>query len=241
VKSGVLDQIRAAGGEVYGVTSEPQRLADRAQEDWELGFECVGDPHQEIPETARERGWLEIYVQTRLDFLKRSSPGFEPTHPKGYFQPGVLVLSREGRVLYRWRSVPSRKNIGGAAVRPTPGHVWSKVQEALATEGPGADVAHDDDPKMDSPEPPWPFFVSLLLANGWFIRPVAFAQRKNGPTANRRIQIAMVRLGFFVALWIAAFAILPPLPVAAALAGWVAWITPKIRWLNLEFQDATRG
>jgi hypothetical protein len=237
VKSGVIDQIRAAGGEVYCVTSEPQRLADRARAEWELDFECVGDPHQEIPETASERGWLEIFVQTRLDFLRQSSPGFEPTHPKGYFQPGVLVLSREGRVLYRWRSVPSRKNVGGAMVRPAPEHVWSSVKAALASGTDGSDAVHDDHPEMDSPSAPWPLFVSLLIANGWFLRPLAFAQKKNGPTPQQRIKIAMVRLGVFAALWIAAFATLPTLPVAAVLAGWIAWIIPKIRWVNLEFQN----
>ncbi len=234
---GVIDKIRAAGGEVYGVTSEPQRLADRAQEEWRLGFECVGDPHQEIPETIRERGWLELFVQTRLDFLKQSSPGFEPTHPKGYLQPGVLVLSRDGRVLYRWRSIPSRKNIGGAAVRPTPEHVWKSVQSALASGSEGEDVAHDDHPEMDAFNPPWTLFVSLLIANGWFIRPLAFAQKKNGPTPQQRIKRAFVKLAGFIALWIAAFATLPTLPVALALGAWVAWIIPKIRWVNQEFQN----
>ena len=237
MKSGVIEQIRAAGGEVYGVTSEPQRLAERAQADWELDFECVGDPHQEIPETANDRGWLEIFVQTRLDFLRQSAPGFEPAHPKGYFQPGVLVLSREGRVLYRWRSVPSRKNVGGALVRPTPEHVWSSVQTALASGNDGADAALDDQPEMDSPAVPWPLFVSLLIANGWFLRPLAFAQKKNGPTPVQRIKVAGVRLGVFAALWVAAFATLPTLPVAVVFVAWIAWIIPKIRWLNLEFQN----
>ena len=41
------------------------------------------------------------------------------SHPKGYFQPGVLALSREGRVLYRWRCRPTRQNVGGASGRPT--------------------------------------------------------------------------------------------------------------------------
>ncbi|MFK7898870.1 MAG: hypothetical protein AB8G23_23775 [Myxococcota bacterium] len=240
MKSDVADQIRAAGGELYGVTSEPQSLADRAQAEWKLDFACVGDPHQEIPETARDRGWLEIFVQTRLDFLRQSAKDFEVTHPKGYFQPGVLVLSREGRVLYRWRSVPSRKNVGGAMVRPTAEHVWSEVQAALAagrnmTDAP--DASYDERPEMDAPETPWPLFASLLIANGWFLRPVAFAQETNGPTALAKIKRAAIRLVVFLALWVVAFATLPTLPVTAALVGWVAWITPKVVWLNREFQN----
>jgi hypothetical protein len=50
----------------------------------------------------------------------------------------------------------------------------------------------------------------------------------------RSARNAMVRLGVFAALWIAAFATLPTLPVSAALIG---WIIPKIRWVNLEFQN----
>jgi len=235
--SGVVEKIRAAGGEVYGVTSEPQVLADRAQEGWRLGFDCVGDPHHEITATASERGWLELFVQKRLGFLKRSSAEFDPKHPKGYFQPGVLVLSRGGRVLYRWRSVPSRKNVGGAMVRPTPEHVWSQVQTAMAAGEAGEDVAHDDNPQMDAKNPPWPLFVLLLIANGWFVNPVGFGQEKKGPTPQQRSVRAALRLVGFIALWVAAFATLPTLPVAAALVAWVAFITPKIRWLNLEFQN----
>ena len=43
----------------------------------------------------------------------------------------------------------------------------------------------------------------------------------------------------FVAAWIAAFAWLPTPAVALALAGWVAYITPKVRWLGRQFQDVS--
>ena len=60
MSSGVVDAIRAAGGAVYAVTSEPQSLAARAQEEWGLSFECVGDPHQEIAGAARHQGMLDL-------------------------------------------------------------------------------------------------------------------------------------------------------------------------------------
>ena len=234
----MTEQIRAAGGEVYGVTSEPQRLADNAQSEWDLSFECIGDPHQEIPETVRDRGWLEIFVQKRLEFLRQAASDFEPTHPKGYFQPGVLVLSREGRVLYRWRSVPARTNVGGALARPTPEHVWSSVQSAFAAPNDDLDAPYDEKPELDSPSIPWPLFASLLFANGWFWRPLAFSQEKNGPSSIQKIKMAALRLVGFIALWIAAFVMLPKLAVGIALGAWVAWIVPKVRWLGLEFQNA---
>ena len=51
VKSGAVDAIRAAGGEVFGMTSEPQSLATEASKTWEIGFPCIGDPHHEIRDT----------------------------------------------------------------------------------------------------------------------------------------------------------------------------------------------
>jgi len=44
----VVEKIREAGGEVIGITSEPQSLTNEAELDWELPFACVGDPHHEI-------------------------------------------------------------------------------------------------------------------------------------------------------------------------------------------------
>ncbi len=241
MNSGVADKIRAAGGAVYGVTSEPQSLAERAPQEWKLDFACIGDPHHEIADTCRERGWLELFVNPSLEFLQASSTHFDPQHPKGYFQPGVLALSREGRVLYRWRSVPSRKNVGGAVARPTAEHVCSSIQRAL-DEAPGAnDVALDADPPLDGPNIPWLLFASLLIANGWFITPRAFPQRPTGLSVRQRIGIAFARAIGFVALWLLAFATLPTLPVALALATWTAWIVPKVRWLNREFQSVEQS
>jgi hypothetical protein len=48
------------------------------------------------------------------------------------FQPGVLSLASDGRVLYRWRGRPTRKNMGGATERPTAEHVFNRVSSALA-------------------------------------------------------------------------------------------------------------
>ena len=68
---------------------------------------------------------------------------------------------------------------------------------------------------------PWPLFVLLLVANGWFVRARLFLYLPDGPTANRRARSAMVRVAFFLAGWGAAFATLPTLWVGAApRPGW---------------------
>ena len=44
----MVADIRAAGGEVYGITSEPNSLAIEAEEAWKMTIPVVGDPHHEI-------------------------------------------------------------------------------------------------------------------------------------------------------------------------------------------------
>jgi len=230
---GVTDAIRRAGGEVYAITSEPQSLATNAQEDWKTGLVHVGDPHQEIADRCASRGWLSLFKNEFPDRARRSLSGWV-SHPKGYFQPGLLALSREGRVLYRWRCRPDRRNAGGAIARPLPGHVWQRVRAALAEP---ADAPYDDAPVLDSPHVPWPLFVTLLLANGWFLRPVGFDQRPGVDTVPKRQRNALLRIPLFAALWIAAAWVLPVWGVALLFVAWLALIVPGIRMVNASFQN----
>ena len=84
---------------------------------------------------------------------------------------------------------------------------------------------------------PWPLFVALLLANGWFLRPVPFDQRSGEDTFPQRQRNAMLRIPLFVAAWIAAGLLLPMWVVALAFAGWVAKVVPGIRLVNERFQN----
>ena len=237
MKEGITAKVRAAGGEIYAISSEPQALAGRSTTDWRLDFESLGDPHHEISGTCRARGWLDLFVNEQIEFLERStdpSLGWSPSHPKGFFQPGVLVLRQDGRVLYRWRSVPTRKNMGGAVERPTATHVWSAIAAALEGEANATDAALDKNPTLDSRGIPWPLFASLLIANGWFLG-------ARGLKSARHILTAAARLIGFAGAWAAAFVWLPTLPVALALAAWGVFITPKVRSAGREFQDVSGG
>ena len=229
MKEGVVEKIRAAGGEVYAVTSEPQHLADQAREHWELDFESVGDPHQEISRTCSERGWLTLYANAGdLEFLQRGAP-WKVEHPKGYFQPGVLALTSAGRVLYRWRSVPSAENLNGTLARPTAQHAWGAIESSLA-EGDGAsDAAHDDDPVVDSAPPVRALFIAAVIANGWFLGVRSFAYSPGVGSVSARFSAAFSRWLLFFAFWIAAFVFAPAPLVAAALAFWVVWIAWDVR------------
>ena len=235
---GVVDKIRAAGGEIYAVTSEPQRLADDAREDWQLTFEVVGDPHHEIVSTCRDCGWLELVINTRTElFEQQKDSSF--SHPKGYFQPGVLALDKTGRVLYRWRGVPTRSNLGGAVERPTAEYVFEKISAALDTPANAetSDAELDLRPELDSRGIPWPAFMSILTANGWFIKPRPFPHLPNGPPLRRRFLRALSRIPLFILAWVVAFSLLPPVWVGAALVAWVIWIIPQIRFISEQFQS----
>ena len=162
------------------------------------------------------------------------------SHPKGYYQPGVLALSRSGRVLYRWRCRPTRRNAGGAMGRPTPEHVWHSVERARADPVDAPDVAHDDDAVLDSSPTSWPLFIGLLLANGWFLRPQVFDHHAGEWDVPMRIRLAAIRLAGFVAAWVAAAWILPGLIVAVAFGAWALKVWPGVRDIHAGFQNIGR-
>jgi hypothetical protein len=227
------------GGGVYAVTSEPQTLAREARETWGLSFESVGDPHHEIADELRRRGWLHLVVNdTDADFKGVGADWRQ--HPKGYFQPGAIAIARNGRVLYRWRSIPNRRNTGGAAHRAIPAHVWTEIKKALArpADSPNAPL---DDPPADRLTPPWPLFVCLLVANGNFLRPRPFPSLRDGTMPTRRLKAACWKIVAFLGAWGAAFTWLPPGLVLLALVGWAAWITPGLRHVHRAFQNVKEG
>lgn len=234
----MVEAIRRAGGEIYGITSEPQTLATEAGASWGLDFPLVGDPQHEIADPCRERGWLDLYVNRYGDPKNMLSRGTDPpTHPKGYFQPGVLALSRERRVLYRWRAMPTRRNSGGATERPTHAEVWHAIESALAQPG-APDAALATPTRVDMKGIPWPLFLLLLLANGNFWRPKGFALSRRGPDdVGRRARLAMAKLALFAAGWLAAFALLPAGWVALALLFYAAISAPGIVLAHRAFQS----
>ena len=237
--SEVVDAVRAAGGEVYAITSEPQTLATRARDDWQTQIEHVGDPHQEIAADARARGWLDLRVQENTELLQAGT-SWEIQHPKGYYQPGVIALDREQRVLYRWQSVPSRKNVGGATSRPLAPYVWEQIQAARARQT-AEDSKLDENPQLDSPPAPFPLFALILLAHGWFIRPRVFSYQGDGEDPTRKIPKARNRLVGFVLMWILAFLLLPVTWVMTALVIYLPVAAYGVYQVYTRFQNEQRA
>ncbi len=236
MKSGVLDAVRAAGGEVFGMTSEPQSLATEAEEAWEIGFPCVGDPHHEIRDDLRDRGWLSLFANEDYGHLRMRSWA---SHPKGYFQPAVLAVGRGGRILYRWRCRPQYSNMSGAGQRPTPQYVWREIESRLGRDA--SDAPLDEAPEFARKDVSWPVFLSILLAHGWFLRPRAFPLGREGDTPSVPAPKMMRRIRFFTAGWLAAFLVLPATWVAAAFAAWAAVASFGIVEIHRQFQHVPRG
>ncbi len=180
---------------------------------------------------------MSLYVHRGdLEFLQRGAD-WKVEHPNGYYQPGVLVLSNDGRVLYRWRSNPGRSNLFGTVSRPTPEHVLGRVSDALAASAEAGntsrdvvpDAPHDDSPEIDSTPPPLPVFLAMILANGWFLRIKSCAYSPGAPPIQRRFATAGARWLLFIGFWILAAVYLPWALTAVALAGWLAWVRRDMR------------
>ena len=228
-ETGVVDKIRAADGEIYAITSEPQFLADQAREHWKLPFETIGDPHQEIPRVCDGRSWLTLYANRGdTTFIQRGAE-WVVEHPKGFFQPGVLALSKSGRILYRWRSVPSPQNLNGTVARPRAEYVWKAVDTSLAGGDHGGDAAIDENPSVDSNPPPRILFIAALIANGWFIKAQSFIYSPGVDETPQRFARAFKRWPVFIAVWILAYLLLPSTLVTMVLLVWIIWISRDIK------------
>jgi hypothetical protein len=240
-EQGITRAVREAGGEVFGMTSEPQTFASEAQAAWELGYSVVGDPHHEISDALRERGWLSLFVNLRTQMWERGS-GFA-MHPKGYFQPGVIAISRTGRVLYRWRSRPTRKNMGGALERPLAEDVWARIQQALAEPPDAPDVPMDVPERVDM-EAGGPFILAplIMLARGNFVRCTIITLDRDGQERHdeRYVLVALKWLAF-LAGWGAAAWLLPGWAVGSAFAVWLAIATGAIATFYKDFQNVPEG
>ncbi|MFK7898471.1 MAG: hypothetical protein AB8G23_21745 [Myxococcota bacterium] len=153
----------------------------------------------------------------------------------------MLAVTPNGGVLYRWRALPLRENMGGATNRPTAKYVFEQVSAALRKEAssePWEDAALDSDPELDSRGMPWVLFLPLLVSNGKFIDVKTFGQEVGGPSVAVRMKEAAFRVPLFLGAWALGFWLLPKVWVGAALCAWAGWMTPKILRVNRQFQPA---
>lgn len=139
------------------------------------------------------------------------------------------MINQASEILYRWRSVPSEKNLNGTVARPTPDHVWSAIEQSLASGRSGSHAPLDENPEIDAAPPPKLVFIAALVANAWFLGVKSFAYSPGAQSTPKRFAKAFKRWPFFIALWVIAFILLPTLWVSLAALLWVAWIAYDVR------------
>ena len=227
----MLDEIRAAGGEVFGITSEPHSLAVEAEDAWEMNIPVIGDPHHEIKEDLNARGWLDVFCNTDYGHLRERAWS---SHPKGYYQPAIIAIDKFGRVLYRWRCVPKYSNMSGAGARPEARYTWDRMRAAMLSQG---DAKLDRTPVMGAKELSWFKFLLILTAHGWFLRPRAFPLLRDGGKASVTPSDAMRRVYLFVGAWILALLALPVLWVGIAAVVWMLALIPGLIEIHRQFQN----
>lgn len=227
----MVDEIRAAGGEVYGITSEPHSLAAEAETAWGISIPIVGDPHHEIRKDLKARGWLDIFHNEDYGHLRERSWA---SHPNGYYQPAVIAIDKTSRVLYRWRCVPKYSNMSGAGPRPEARYTWESMRASMAGQG---NAEHDRTPVMGAGQLSWPRFLLILLAHGWFLRPKAFPLRRDGGKDTVSPRDAVRRALWFAGAWLAAALLLPLAWVGIAATVWLVLMIPGLIEIHRQFQN----
>ena len=229
----MVAKIRAAGGEVYGITSEPNSLAIEAEDAWNMTIPVVGDPHHEIRRDLKDRGWIDIFYNSDCGHLRARD---WVSHPKGYYQPAVVAIDKSQRVLYKWRCVPKYSNMSGAGARPEPRYVWKKINQAVATFS-EENACYDEKPFMGSEELSWFKFLLVMVGHGWFIRPKAFPLLRDGGKDKVSPKDAMRRWQFFLMAWVLALVVFPVKWVAVVTALWMILLLPGLREIHRQFQN----
>lgn len=227
----MLAQIRAAGGEVFAVTSEPQALAEEAAAEWEIDFPVVGDPHHEIRQQLKERNLIDVFYNEDCGHLRERSWA---SHPKGYYQPAVIALKNNGQVLYRWRCVPKYSNMSGAGARPEASYTWEHIKAGLHSD---VDAEPDQTPTLGAEDLSWPRFLLILTAHGWFVRPRAFPLARAEDKKRVSPGAMMPRVYAFVLLWLLALLVFPAQWVGLAALVWMLVLTPGLLEIHRQFQN----
>ena len=115
----ILPHISATGGKVIAITAEPeQHLPDTINSTGYSG-EVIVDPMNKIAAEMKQRINLNVAIS--------SKSGYE----HGMAQPAILVMKRDGTVLFDWVIVPGVMNLGGAKDRPDLNQVWENVLARL--------------------------------------------------------------------------------------------------------------
>lgn len=198
----MIADIRAAGGDVYGIVAQGQAAADQAKDAWGLDFEQWSDAQVEIARhlNSCEMAKIEIDVAAAEMLASKDPPG--GNYEVGVLQPAIVVVARgnpNGPAALSWSSVSHAGNLGGALGRPSAQETWVAAQAALRGEE-GYGTWRPESTRGQQLPMPLPLFVLALFAHGNFVRPKPFILDDNGngnpkPLLIRSLGKASLALG----------------------------------------------
>ena len=119
------EKVVAAGGQIIAITSQSAEAAQAAHDNWGLDYDVISDPSTNIAQS------FDIDITPKAESPLADHP---TEYPNGMSQSGVVVLNREGEVLYSWAVNPSVVNVFGASDRPMPDLVWAAIDAAKSGE-----------------------------------------------------------------------------------------------------------
>lgn len=128
-----MAEIRAAGGQVFVFSSEPQDYVDAAKRKWGLpGLQMFGDTHSSLARHLRSAGLCAVHVSHPTDDAWTGGHPFMRYYTNGIAQPAVVVVDAEGKPLYAQATRPALANGGGAGDRADLAQVWAAVRPRAA-------------------------------------------------------------------------------------------------------------
>ena len=90
-----MNEVRAQGGEIIGLTSAPQKQVDVASREWKINFPLVSDPSCELVSAMNRNGWITSVIKmddsVTTDSFFTQQVGM--TYSTGMLQPGVVALA----------------------------------------------------------------------------------------------------------------------------------------------------
>lgn len=140
----MIDEIKAAGGQVLVFTCESQYYADYAHKKWEITKDVrfTGDPAVSLARYLKGSSLLDVFISVP-DEVHEPWTARHPymcTYTNGCAQPAYLIISKEREVWFTYTTVPDMTNAGGATKRPYLSDIWGEIKRAKLGTGEGANV-----------------------------------------------------------------------------------------------------
>jgi peroxiredoxin len=120
----IINDVRGLGGDIFGVSSQTKEWADHVKTQWNLSFQVLSDQKNilakkyNIRMTKKHGNLYNRIIKLAKSFQVNTEQLEDPyAYTHGLTEPGIVVLKRDGSVLYSWRGEPLPKNMLGATDR----------------------------------------------------------------------------------------------------------------------------